>query len=73
VLKRREGMLSQANIQMDNSGKILPENVIARQEDFPVIDPVMLIYDVAPNQIASISASLFLSWNMMMRIGVDGI
>jgi hypothetical protein len=24
--------------------------------------------DVAPNQIASISASLFLSWNMMMRI-----
>jgi DNA-directed RNA polymerase subunit beta len=29
---------------MDNSGKLLAENVIARQEgDFPVIDPVKLI------------------------------
>jgi DNA-directed RNA polymerase subunit beta len=38
--EEEEGMLiSQANIQMDNSGKLLP-NVIARQEgDFPVIDP----------------------------------
>jgi DNA-directed RNA polymerase subunit beta len=32
----------------------------------------MLIYDVAPNQIASISASLFLSWNMMMRRALMG-
>ena len=59
--EEEEGMLiSQANIEMDNSGKILAENVIARQEgDFPVIDPVKVDYaDVAPNQIASISASL---------------
>jgi DNA-directed RNA polymerase subunit beta len=56
--EEEEGMLiSQANIQMDNSGKITAENVIARQEgDFPVIDPVKVDYaDVAPNQIASIS------------------
>ena len=59
--EEEEGMLiSQANIQMDDSGKITAENVIARQEgDFPVIDPVNVDYaDVAPNQIASISASL---------------
>jgi DNA-directed RNA polymerase subunit beta len=31
--EEEEGMLiSQANIQMDNSGKITAENVIARQE-----------------------------------------
>ena len=53
-------MIAQANIQMDNTGKITAENVIARQEgDFPVIDPSAVHYtDVAPNQIASISASL---------------
>ena len=59
--EEEEGMLiAQANIEMDNSGKIIAENVIARQEgDFPVIDPVKVDYtDVAPNQIASISASL---------------
>ena len=59
--EEEEGMLiSQANIAMDDSGKILAENVIARQEgDFPVIDPTKVDYaDVAPNQIASISASL---------------
>ena len=59
--EEEEGMLiSQANIEMDDSGKILAENVIARQEgDFPVIDPTKVDYaDVAPNQIASISASL---------------
>jgi DNA-directed RNA polymerase subunit beta len=53
-------MISQANIQMDATGKITADNVIARQEgDFPVIDPSKVDYaDVAPNQIASISASL---------------
>ena len=59
--EEEEGMMiSQANIQMDASGKITAENVIARQEgDFPVIDPSKVDYaDVAPNQIASISASL---------------
>ena len=59
--EEEEGMMiSQANIQMDAKGKITAENVIARQEgDFPVIDPSQVDYaDVAPNQIASISASL---------------
>ncbi|MGL5111829.1 MAG: DNA-directed RNA polymerase subunit beta [Flavobacterium sp.] len=59
--EEEEGMMiSQANIQMDESGKITADNVIARQEgDFPVIDPTKVDYaDVAPNQIASISASL---------------
>ena len=59
--EEEEGMMiSQANIQMDATGKITADNVIARQEgDFPVIDPSQVDYaDVAPNQIASISASL---------------
>ena len=59
--EEEEGMMiSQANIEMDASGKITADNVIARQEgDFPVIDPSKVDYaDVAPNQIASISASL---------------
>ncbi|MCI4442060.1 MAG: DNA-directed RNA polymerase subunit beta [Lentimicrobium sp.] len=59
--EEEEGMMiSQANIEMDATGKILAENVIARQEgDFPVISPLKVDYaDVAPNQIASISASL---------------
>jgi DNA-directed RNA polymerase subunit beta len=53
-------MIAQANIQMDASGKITADNVIARQEgDFPVVEPSQVHYtDVAPNQIASISASL---------------
>ncbi|MFC6875794.1 DNA-directed RNA polymerase subunit beta [Flavobacterium myungsuense] len=59
--EEEEGQLiAQANIEMDATGKIIAENVIARQEgDFPVIDPAKVHYtDVAPNQIASISASL---------------
>ncbi|MDN3674435.1 DNA-directed RNA polymerase subunit beta [Flavobacterium branchiarum] len=59
--EEEEGMLiAQANIEMDGTGKIIAENVIARQEgDFPVIEPTQVDYtDVAPNQIASISASL---------------
>ena len=53
-------MIAQANIAMDNSGKITADKVIAREEgDFPVVDPGQVHYtDVAPNQIASISASL---------------
>jgi DNA-directed RNA polymerase subunit beta len=53
-------LIAQANIQMDATGKITADKVIARQEgDFPVIDPSQVDYtDVAPNQIASISASL---------------
>ncbi len=59
--EEEEGMLiAQANIKMDATGKITAEDVIARQEgDFPVIEPTKVDYtDVAPNQIASISASL---------------
>ncbi len=53
-------MIAQANIPCDDNGKILSEKVIAREEgDFPVVDPGVINYtDVAPNQIASISASL---------------
>jgi DNA-directed RNA polymerase subunit beta len=53
-------LIAQANIPKDKNGKILSEKVIARQEaDYPVIDPTDVDYtDVAPNQIASISASL---------------
>jgi DNA-directed RNA polymerase subunit beta len=53
-------LIAQANIKYDNSGKIKAEKVIARdQADFPVVTPDNINYtDVAPNQIASISASL---------------
>ena len=59
--EEEEGMfIAQANIEMNDDGKITAENVIARQEgDFPVVDPSAVHFtDVAPNQIASISASL---------------
>ena len=53
-------LITQANINFDKAGKILDEKVIARdQADFPVVTPDKVNYtDVAPNQIASISASL---------------
>jgi len=56
-----EGMkIAQANIPMKKDGVIDTDKVIAREEgDFPVVDPSEVHYtDVAPNQIASISASL---------------
>jgi DNA-directed RNA polymerase subunit beta len=58
--EEEEGMhIAQANLPLEK-GKIMSENVIARMEgDFPVVDPSVVVYaDVAPNQIASISASL---------------
>ena len=53
-------LIAQANIKVDETGKIIDEKIIARQEgDFPVIDPLSANFtDVAPNQVASISASL---------------
>ena len=53
-------LIAQANINFDKSGKIKDEKVIARdQADFPLVTPDQVNYtDVAPNQIASISASL---------------
>ena len=52
--------IAQANIPMKDNGTIDADKVIAREEgDFPVVDPSEIQYtDVAPNQIASISASL---------------
>jgi len=59
--EEEEGMkISQANIPLKDNGAIDQDKVIAREEgDFPVVDPSEVNYtDVAPNQIASISASL---------------
>ncbi len=52
--------IAQANIPLTPSGNIKKDKVIAREEgDFPVVEPKEVNYtDVAPNQIASISASL---------------
>ncbi len=53
-------LISQSNVPVDTTGKIVADRVIARDEgDFPVVEPIGVHYaDVAPNQIASISASL---------------
>jgi DNA-directed RNA polymerase subunit beta len=53
-------LIAQATIPYDKDGNITAERVIARdQADFPVVTPDKINYtDVAPNQIASISASL---------------
>ena len=58
--EEENNLISQANIPYDKTGKITTEKVIARdQADFPVVTPDQINYtDVAPNQIASISASL---------------
>ena len=59
--EEEEGQLiAQANIPVDETGRILDDKVIARMEgDFPVIEASEVHYtDVAPNQISSISASL---------------
>lgn len=59
--EEEEGMkIAQANIPLKEDGQIDTDKVIAREEgDFPVVDPSEIQYtDVAPNQIASISASL---------------
>ena len=52
--------IAQANIPLTGNGVIDTDRVIARMEgDFPLVEPTTLNYaDVAPNQIASISASL---------------
>ncbi len=55
-----EQMIAQANAQITNKGKFETEKVKARFEgDFPVVEPnEITLMDVAPNQIASIAASL---------------
>jgi DNA-directed RNA polymerase subunit beta len=58
--EEEEKLIAQANIPVDEIGKIQVDKVIARQEgDFPVVASTDVHYtDVAPNQISSISASL---------------
>ena len=52
--------IAQSNLELKKDGSIILDRVIAREEgDFPVVNPEVIDYmDVAPNQIASISASL---------------
>jgi DNA-directed RNA polymerase subunit beta len=59
--EEEEGMkIAQSNLELNKDGGIVLDRVIAREEgDFPVVSPDEINYmDVAPNQIASISASL---------------
>ncbi|WP_224483498.1 DNA-directed RNA polymerase subunit beta [Robertkochia aurantiaca] len=58
--EEEERKIAQANIPLKDDGTIENDKVIAREEgDFPVVEPSDVHYtDVAPNQIASISASL---------------
>ncbi len=58
--EEEEKLIAQSNVQIDKKGKIVDDMIIARMEgDFPVIESNKVHYtDVAPNQIASISASL---------------
>jgi len=53
-------IIAQANAVIDDKGKFLSEKVKSRLEgDFPVTEPENIhLMDVAPNQIASIAASL---------------
>jgi len=58
--EEEEKTIAQANAKLNNKGKFLDNRIKARQMgDFPVLTPNKIDYmDVAPNQIASISASL---------------
>ena len=58
--EEEEKLFAQAHVSKDSDGKINVDKLIARSEaDYPVVDPSQVDYmDVAPNQIASISASL---------------
>ena len=58
--EEEEKTIAQANAKVDNKGVFINDKVKARQMgDFPVLQTSKLDYmDVAPNQIASISASL---------------
>ena len=59
--EEEEGMkFAQSNLPIDENGKFVNERVITREEaDYPVVENKEVNFmDVAPNQIASISASL---------------
>ncbi|MBI2966478.1 MAG: DNA-directed RNA polymerase subunit beta [Bacteroidetes bacterium] len=53
-------IIAQANAEIDNKGRIINERVKARHTgDFPIVETNKIdLIDVAPNQIASIAASL---------------
>ena len=53
-------MVSLANVKMDDDGNILEDRILCRYAaDFPVVTKEEVNYmDVAPNQIASVAASL---------------
>jgi len=52
--------IAQAETPTDDEGHIIPEQLVSREEgDFPVVPKEEINYmDIAPNQIASVSASL---------------
>lgn len=58
--EEEDKMVAQANVNLDNDGDILDERIKCRFEaDYPVVTKDQVHYmDVAPNQIASIAASL---------------
>ena len=58
--EEEEKIIAQANSELAADGKILDKKIKAREMgDFPIVDPKSIDFmDVAPNQIASISASL---------------
>lgn len=53
-------VIAQANAQVDGEGKFVTKRIKARNNgDFPVLAPELIeLIDVAPNQIASVAASL---------------
>ena len=59
-------LVSLANVKMDDDGNILEDRIQCRLEaDFPVVTKGQVDYmDVAPNQMASVAASLIPSWSM---------
>ena len=58
--EEEDKMVAQANVHLDDEGNIIDERISCRHEaDFPVVTKDQVHYmDVAPNQIASIAASL---------------
>ncbi|MCB0400904.1 MAG: DNA-directed RNA polymerase subunit beta, partial [Flavobacteriales bacterium] len=58
--EENDRIIAQANAQIDDKGKFLSDRVKSRLEgDFPLAEPETIgLMDVAPNQIASIAASL---------------
>ena len=58
--EEQEKIIAQASIPMDENGEVLRDRVKSRQlADFPIVDKTEVdLIDCAPNQIASIAASL---------------